>query len=101
MAVLFGILSGVVGAFGIPVLGQVLGLVGGLLALYGTWLLTEPDPSGIGEDRYANSRKVIRLALLVGLPLGSAVLLPAALLALLELWQECALRRRRARLAGK
>ena len=67
VAVLFGILGGVVGAFLNPALGQALGFVGGLLALYGTWLLTAPDPSGIGEDRYANSRKVIRLALLIGL----------------------------------
>ena len=41
------------------------------------------------------------MALLVGLPLGSAVLLPAALLALLELWQECAPRRQRGRSGAK
>jgi hypothetical protein len=38
-----------------------------LLSLIGSWLLTSPDPSGIGEDRYGRSRKIIRFSLLVGL----------------------------------
>jgi hypothetical protein len=38
-----------------------------LLMLAGSWLLTEPDPSGLGEDKYGRSRKIIRFALVVGL----------------------------------
>jgi hypothetical protein len=66
VAVLFSLISRYVLTFVSPVLIRSLGLVGVLLAFYGTWLLTERDPSGVGEDRYANSRKVIRLTLLVG-----------------------------------
>jgi hypothetical protein len=32
----------------------------------GGWFLTMPDPSGIGEDLYGTSRKVIRVTLLIG-----------------------------------
>jgi hypothetical protein len=32
----------------------------------GAWLLTERDPSGIGEDQYGTVRKVIRITLLFG-----------------------------------
>ena len=31
------------------------------------WLLTEPDPGGIGEDPHLTARKVVRLTLIVGL----------------------------------
>ncbi|HUU83901.1 MAG TPA: hypothetical protein VM243_10390 [Phycisphaerae bacterium] len=41
-------------------------ILGSLLGLYGAWLLTAPDPSGIGEDRYLTYRRVVRFALLVG-----------------------------------
>lgn len=30
--------------------------------LYGIWLLTEPDPSGIGEEKNVTARKVLRVA---------------------------------------
>lgn len=43
---------------------QLLPLAGSVLNIIGAWLLTTPDPSGIGEDRYGTSRKVIRIALL-------------------------------------
>lgn len=43
------------------------GLFAGLLMIGGAWLLTAPDPSGVGEDKYGTSRKIIRVALLVGL----------------------------------
>jgi uncharacterized membrane protein len=29
--------------------------------------MTEPDPSGLGEDKYGTSRKIIRIALIVGI----------------------------------
>jgi hypothetical protein len=41
-------------------------LIGYALVLGGTWRLTEPDPSGIGEDRYGTARKVIRVTLALG-----------------------------------
>ncbi len=40
---------------------------GSLLSLVGAWLLTTPDPSGLGEDRYGTSRKLIRVTLVFGL----------------------------------
>ena len=40
------------------------------MAVYGTWLLTESDPSGIGEDQYGRVRKIMRLALAVGLSIS-------------------------------
>jgi hypothetical protein len=48
-------------------LGELVGIAGGLVQLYGAWLLTEPDPSGIGEDRYGTARRIIRVSLVVGL----------------------------------
>ena len=42
-------------------------IVGYVFMLVGSWLLTEPDPSGIGEDRYGTQRKIIRVSLLVGI----------------------------------
>jgi hypothetical protein len=41
-------------------------LVGYGLMLVGAWLLTEPDPSGLGEDQYGTSRKLIRIMLGLG-----------------------------------
>ena len=38
-----------------------------LVGFWGTWLLTEPDPSQIGEDIYGTARKVVRIGLGVGL----------------------------------
>lgn len=35
--------------------------------LAGSWLLTTPDPSGIGEDKYGTARRIIRVTLIVGL----------------------------------
>jgi hypothetical protein len=37
-----------------------------LMTVLGWWALTSPDPSGLGESHYGFSRKIIRLALLVG-----------------------------------
>ncbi len=36
------------------------------LSLAGSWMLTESDPSGVGEDQYGRSRKLIRYSLIVG-----------------------------------
>lgn len=60
----------------IAVLAGIGGIVAQILITYGTWRLTEPDPSGLGEDQYGTIRKFIRIALLVGV--GGAVLQLAA-----------------------
>ena len=51
----------------VALLGGGLGLLVGAVQVYGAWLLTEPDPSGVGEDQYGTVRKVVRVALIVGL----------------------------------
>lgn len=43
-----------------------LSFCGNVFVLIGSWFVTEPDPSGIGEDKYGTSRKVIRVTLLLG-----------------------------------
>ena len=67
--ILGGILAAVVGAMSAG-LGQVLSAVvqlgSAVLMVVGSWWLTEPDPSGLGEDRYGTSRQVIRMTLLIG-----------------------------------
>jgi hypothetical protein len=40
-------------------------IIASLMGLYGAWLLTEPDPSGLGEAQYATARKLVRAALVV------------------------------------
>lgn len=41
-------------------------LLGYVVILVGSWLLTEPDPSGLGERDYGAARKLIRVSLAVG-----------------------------------
>jgi hypothetical protein len=41
-------------------------LAGNALMVVGSWLLTEPDPSGLGEDQYGTSRKIIRITVVLG-----------------------------------
>ena len=48
-------------------LASIIGVVGAVLGFLGGWQLTEPDPSGIGEDRYGTSRRIIRIALAIGI----------------------------------
>lgn len=58
---------------------------GELVAFCGTWLLTERDPSHIGEDVYGTVRKLVRVTLLISLAssglaiISDAVALPEAL----------------------
>lgn len=42
-------------------------LAGHVMTVVGAWLLTVPDPSGLGEDRYGTARKVIRITLIIGI----------------------------------
>lgn len=44
----------------------VAGLIATLLYLLGFWQMSSRDPSGLGEDQYGTSRRIIRLALLAG-----------------------------------
>lgn len=48
----------------------VLALLASLVGLFGAWLLTEPDPSHVGEDRTARARRITRVALLLGVVAG-------------------------------
>jgi hypothetical protein len=48
------------------VLISLAGLPGYALLFAGSWFLTEPDPSGLGEDQYGTSRKLIRVTLGLG-----------------------------------
>jgi hypothetical protein len=50
-----------------------------LIGLWGTWLLTEPDPSRIGEDTYGTARKIVRIALVVGVLTQAVVILGESL----------------------
>jgi hypothetical protein len=51
--------------------GQIIGMIANLLVVIGSWLLTEPDPSGLGELEYGTPRKIIRITLLIGLANGA------------------------------
>lgn len=62
-----GILSAGLGAAIGEEAGTVLMFLVQLISFYGVWLMTEPDPSGIGEDPNINARKLIRITLVVGL----------------------------------
>lgn len=62
-AILGGALSHAVS----PVLAPVIHFLASLISFYGVWFITEPDPSGIGEDPSITARKVIRVTLVVGL----------------------------------
>jgi hypothetical protein len=71
IAVIFlGAIVGAVVSVAQNVAGPILmfgAIIGGyILILVGTWRLTEPDPSGLGEDQYGTSRKLIRITLLLG-----------------------------------
>ncbi len=67
VAVIASVVSTAISARVHPVIGGMIGFVGSLLGYYGAWLLTERDPSGLGEDRYGTARRIVRIALLIGL----------------------------------
>ena len=72
IAFVTGMAAGVAGAMtGNKALLGIVAFLGGLVGYYGAYLLTEPDPSGLGEDQYGKRRKFIRIALMIGL--GSAL----------------------------
>lgn len=56
--------------------------VAGTIAAYacyliGSWMLTTPDPSGIGENEYGTARKIIRITLAIGVADSGIDLIPA------------------------
>lgn len=50
-----------------PVMQQYLVLAGLVISARGAWLLTHPDPSGVGERTYFSARRVVRIVVLVTL----------------------------------
>lgn len=73
-ALLVGLVAGFISGAGATLLAhspariifQLLPLAGTVLSIVGLWMLTEPDPSGLGEDRYGTARRIIRLTVIVG-----------------------------------
>ncbi len=50
-----------------PEIWPLLTMAASLVSYWGAWLLTEPDPSQIGEDMYGTARRIVRISLGVGL----------------------------------
>lgn len=67
VSILATVLAVVLQQVGLREFGQILALAAGVASLYGVWLMTTPDPSGIGEDPNITARKVVRLAVATGL----------------------------------
>jgi hypothetical protein len=70
--VFFGVLGAILlatamNAPGVAVAGLIAAVAGYILMTVGWWLLTQPDPSGLGEDKYGTARKIIRFSLIVGI----------------------------------
>jgi MFS family permease len=61
-----GFLANALGGGAVLILFAVAALAGWILVTVGWWLMTEPDPSGLGEEEYGTARKIIRVALIVG-----------------------------------
>ncbi|RJP37963.1 MAG: hypothetical protein C4547_04955 [Phycisphaerales bacterium] len=71
--IVLAFLSGLAGAVSSTViLATIVTVLASLMRCCGVWLLTSPDPSGLGEASYATSRKVVRIAAVIGL-VGAAV----------------------------
>ena len=49
------------------VMANLMALLGGLVGLVGTWMVTAPDPGRLDEAWEFNARRLIRLTLLIGL----------------------------------
>lgn len=66
LAIIVGILLAMaIGTAG-GVLAGIAAVAGYVMIMVGWWQLTEPDPSGVGEDEYGTSRKIIRVTLVLG-----------------------------------
>ena len=60
-AMILAIILSAMRLFNVVSLVQLVGIAGWLIYMWGIWLITEPDPSGLGEDQYGTSRKIIRV----------------------------------------
>ncbi len=86
--ILVAIIISFINVFLVRVLGAtipaLLGFAASVVSFYGVWLMTEPDPSGIGEDPNLTARKVVRITLVVAIiGAGLGVFLQAGLTGLL------------------
>lgn len=45
----------------------IVGVVVGLISVYGAWLLTTPEPARVGADNTITARKLVRVGILLGL----------------------------------
>jgi hypothetical protein len=61
------VLGAATGSQGVALLMAVGVVIGWILVYLGWWWMTEPDPSGLGEDKYGTARKIIRISLLAGI----------------------------------
>ena len=61
-----GCLGGLAGTGAGTVFQRLIATGAQLVAVIGAWILTTPDPSGIGEDRYGNARRVVRFGFIFG-----------------------------------
>lgn len=50
-----------------PIVQFAVSALAGLIGFVGAWMMTERDPSGIGEDKDVNARKIVRFTLVLGL----------------------------------
>jgi MFS family permease len=66
-SIIVGMMGAATGSSAVVVLLSLVVIVGWGLTVLGWWRMTEPDPSGLGEDQYGTSRKIIRFALIVGI----------------------------------
>lgn len=60
-----------------PLTVALLGSVGPVMTIVGAWMLTEPDPSGRGEQDYGIARKTSRVALCIAMFVRFISLLPS------------------------
>lgn len=58
-----------------PVIRQVFIALGSLVGVIGTWQMTSPDPSGIGEKPGLTARKLVRIAVTCGVAANVAQML--------------------------
>jgi hypothetical protein len=71
LTILFSLCGGgAAGGFSVTTTVLVLSLLAmaaNVLTYVGAWIITTPDPSRIGEDKYAGARKTVRITLLIAL----------------------------------
>jgi len=56
-----------VSSTGNSAIGAIVVILSQVVALWGTWLLTEPDPSRVGDDRWSGTRQFVRYSIAASL----------------------------------